>query len=114
MMMKGKNMKKIMMIAALAMMTTNATAGEWKLPQKSVWNDSNVAMQFPEELNYFLKGGIDLNNVVGAVIGTVIDPRGYHGSAYPNGKRPKLNYKLGNMGTGKCYSDPKGNGIYCP
>ena len=53
-------MKKIMLIAALALMTTNATA------------------------------------------------------AYPNGKRPKLNYKLGNMGTGKCYSDPKANGIYCP
>ena len=107
-------MKKIMLIAALALMTTNATAGEWKLRQKSVFNDSNVALQLPEELNYFLKGGIDLNNVVGAVIGTVIDPRGYHGSAYPNGKRPKLNYKLGNMGTGKCYSDPKANGIYCP
>ena len=67
---KGDVMKKIMLIAALALMTTNATAGEWKL-QKSVFNDSNVALQLLKELNYFLKGGIDLNNVVGAVIGTV-------------------------------------------
>lgn len=108
-------MKKLVLtFAALAMMTTTATADQWKLPAKSVFNDSNVALQLPEELNYFLKGGINVNNVLGAVIGTVIDPRGYHGSAYPNGKRPKLNYKLGNMGTGKCYPDPKGNGIYCP
>jgi hypothetical protein len=130
MMMKGKIMKKILMIAALVMTATTANADQWKLPANSVWNDSNVALQFPEELNYFLKGGINLNNVIGAVIattidprgyhgkaypnGNVIDPRGYHGSAYPNGKRPKLNYKLGNMGTGKCYPDPKGNGIYCP
>ena len=51
-------MKKIMLIAALALMTTNATAAEWKLPQKSVFNDSNVALQLPEELNYFLKGAL--------------------------------------------------------
>jgi len=114
MMMKGKIMKKILMIAALVMTATTANADQWKLPANSVWNDSNVALQFPEELNYFLKGGINLNNVIGAVIATTIDPRGYHGKAYPNGKRPKLNYKLGNMGTGKCYPDPKGNGIYCP
>ena len=107
-------MKKIMFVAALFMMTTNATASEWKLPQKSVLNDSNAALQFPEELNYFLKGGIDINSVIGAVIAKTIDPRGYHGSAYSNGKRPKLNYKLGNMGTGKCYSDLKSNGIFCP
>ena len=107
-------MKKMMFVAALVMITTNATASELKLPQKSVLNDSNVALQFPEELNYFLKGGIDINSVIGAVIAKTIDPRGYHGSAYSNGKRPKLNYKLGNMGTGKCYSDLKSNGIFCP
>ena len=31
---KGNVMKKIMLIAALAMMTTNATAGEWKLHRR--------------------------------------------------------------------------------
>ena len=79
-------MKKLVLtFAALGvMMTTTATVDQWKLPQKSIFNDSNVALQLPEELNYFLKGGINVNNVLGAVIGTVIDPRDYHGSAYPN------------------------------
>lgn len=110
-------MKKMLMIAALAFTATTAQAGDleaWKLPQKSVLNNGTTALQLPEEAIRILNGNIDVNNVLGAVIGTVIDPRGYHGSAYPNGKRPKLNYKLGNLRTGKCYSDPKGNGIYCP
>jgi|TARA_R110000803_G_scaffold23359_9_gene57432 hypothetical protein len=108
-------MKKLVMIAALALVATNACADGWKLPQKSIWNGSNTAQHLlNDELRYVLNNNINLNNILGAVIGTVIDPRGYHGSAYPNGKRPKLNYKLGNMGTGKCFSDPKGNGIWCP
>jgi len=117
MLMKGKIMKKILMTAALVFTATTANAGDldsWKLPANSVWNDSNTALQLPHDVRYIFNQGIDLEQAARAVISTVIDPRGYSGKAYPNGKRPKLNYKLGNLGTGKCYSDPKGNGIYCP
>jgi len=36
-------MKKLVMIAALALVATNACADGWKLPQKSIWNGSNTA-----------------------------------------------------------------------
>lgn len=109
-------MKKLLMTAALVLTATTANAGDldnWKLPANSVWNESVNALQLPHDVRYIFNG-IDVNQAVRAVIATAIDPRGYPGKAYPNGKRPALNYKLGNLGTGKCYPDPKGNGIYCP
>ena len=111
-----ENMKKVLMIAALALTATTANAtdlSQWKIPANSVLNDSVNAVGAPLWLEH-LANGIDVRNVLGAVVGTVIDPRGYPDSAYPGGKRPNLNVQLGNMKTGKCYSDPKGNGIWCP
>ena len=112
-------MKKVMMIAAIALATTSVTTAnavdleQWKIPANSVHNDSVNSIGAPLIIQH-LANGIDIRSVVGAVIGTVIDPRGYPDSAYPKGKRPSMNVQLGNMKTGKCYSDPKGNGIWCP
>jgi hypothetical protein len=110
-------MKKTLMIAAVlaTAFTQNVVAGDldqWRLPANSVWNDSAQSIGAPIWIQHVFK--IDVEQAVRAVIGTAIDPRGYPDSAYPGGKRPSMNVQLGNMGTGKCYSDPKGNGIYCP
>jgi hypothetical protein len=118
---RGENMKKIVLIAAVlaTAFTTNANAGNGRdlveylygdqllhAPANSVHNKGNSGklLMFPN---------IDINNVIGAVIGTVIDPRGYPAEAYPNGKRPKFNVQYGRGGTGRCQPDPNANGIFC-
>ena len=58
-----------------------------------------------------MQNGINAKGIISSTIDAIIDPRGYHSDAYPDGKRPKFGYELGNLGTGKCHSDPKGNGI---
>lgn len=108
------------MITAMVLATSTAHAGNnavdylfgnlLTLPANSVLNDSNNAKRIP---NPGAMTQIDINQALGAVIGTVIDPRGYNGKAYPGGNRPGLNVHFGNLRTGKCYSDPKSNGVYC-
>lgn len=122
---KGENMKKTLLIAAVlaTAFTTNANAGGGRdlveylfqdqmleLPAHSRLNGNNTAKRIPLPLNIV---NVDINSVIGAVVGTVIDPRGYDKTAYPGGKRPGLNVTYGRNGTGKCYSDPKGGGIFC-
>lgn len=112
-------MKKALMITAMVLASSTAHAGNAvdyffgnliTLPANSVLNDSNNAKRIP---NPGAMTQIDINQALGAVIGTVIDPRGYNGKAYPGGNRPGLNVHFGNLRTGKCYSDPKSNGVYC-
>ena len=51
-------MKKIMLIAALALMTTNATAGGGNFHRRVCSMIAMLFLQLPEELNYFLKGAL--------------------------------------------------------
>ena len=106
--------KKITTVSLFTLLSFNVSATELKLPQKSILNNSNNALQLPEELRYFMQNGINAKGIISSTIDAIIDPRGYHSDAYPDGKRPKFGYELGNLGTGKCHSDPKGNGIWCP
>ena len=114
-------MKKTLMIAAMVLAPMTANAGDAidyffgeniiNLPANSLLNDSPTAKRIP---NPFAITNIDLNSVLGAAIGGQLDPRGYSDNAYANGKRPNMNAAFGNMRTGKCYSDPKAGGVYCP
>ena len=64
--------KKITTVSLFTLLSFNVSATELKLPQKSILNNSNNALQLPEELRYFMQNGINAKGIISSTILTLL------------------------------------------